>query len=481
MRIKVTFGLLLLCALVSAQSLEEKYKAFQQSAKNSYADFRDAANEKYASFLRSSWEYYKILPAVKPPKEEPVPPVVYEEPEVKPEPQPIPQEDVTPVLSPDEQPEPIAPVVENDESSSTISISFYGTDMEFRHPSVHRLSLSGVSGEALEKAWLSLSDSRYDNLIFDCLKAREKYQLCDWAYYQMTKKLAEKIYGAKNEAVLLQAFIFAQSGYAMRLAMSKESGRLCMLVGSQYKLYDFGYYYIDGLCYYPLMDVSESLSVCTGAFEHESPVSLLFGFDQKLAHDDFSTKSRRSSMGVNASCTVNRNQISFYNDYPTGQIGDEFWTRWLVYANSPVEESVRNSLYPALSSSVRGVPEKQAVSKILNWVQTGFEYQYDDSVWGRDRAFFPSESLYYPYADCEDRAILFSRIVRDLLNLDVALIYYPGHLAAAVCFNQDVAGDFVTLNDKRYVICDPTYIGAPIGATMPDMNNKTAIVIPLQR
>ena len=33
------------------------------------------------------------------------------------------------------------------------------------------------------------------------------------------------------------------------------------------------------------------------------------------------------------------------------------------------------------------------------------------------------------------------------------------------------------MNGKCYTICDPTYIGAPIGATMPDMDNKTAKII----
>ena len=28
-----------------------------------------------------------------------------------------------------------------------------------------------------------------------------------------------------------------------------------------------------------------------------------------------------------------------------------------------------------------------------------------------------------------------------------------------------------------FIICDPTYIGVPIGMTMPDMDNKTAKVI----
>ena len=101
-------------------------------------------------------------------------------------------------------------------------------------------------------------------------------------------------------------------------------------------------------------------------------------------------------------------------------------------------------------------------------------------MWGHDRAFFAEETLFYPYCDCEDRSILFSRLVRDLLGLDVMLVFYPGHLATAVAFNTSVKGDYIDMNGKHYTICDPTYIGAPIGATMPDMDNKTAKVIVLE-
>lgn len=106
-----------------------------------------------------------------------------------------------------------------------------------------------------------------------------------------------------------------------------------------------------------------------------------------------------------------------------------------------------------------------------------FPYGYDDKEWGYDRAFFSEESLYYPRCDCEDHAILFSRLVRDLVGLKVVLVYYPGHLATAVQFPESVAGDYLMLDGRRFTVCDPTYFGAPIGQTMEGMDNKTAKVI----
>lgn len=124
--------------------------------------------------------------------------------------------------------------------------------------------------------------------------------------------------------------------------------------------------------------------------------------------------------------------------------------------------------------------EREAVGILLNWVQTAFEYRYDNQVWGRDRAFFAQETLYYPYSDCEDRAILFSRLVRDLVGLDVVLLYYPGHLATAVAFSKEEKGDYLTYKQRRYVVCDPTCINAGVGRTMPNMNNQQAQIIALK-
>jgi hypothetical protein len=59
------------------------------------------------------------------------------------------------------------------------------------------------------------------------------------------------------------------------------------------------------------------------------------------------------------------------------------------------------------------------------------------------------------------------------------LVYYPGHLATAVEFTELVKGDYISLDGRKFVICDPTYIGAPVGKTIPDMDNRMAKVIEL--
>jgi len=477
MRKTLIMGCLVLSTSLSAQSFEEQYRAFQQQATKSYTDFRDEVNQKYADFMRGVWEYYNQAPAIPKPQEEKVPPVVYQDQEQKQDEQ-IPVE-VLPAPVPAPAPKPVAPIEENIQPSTAITVAYLGTDFSFRIPK-QKFKISKTDGESLAKLWTSLSSKDYDNLLFDCLHNRDAHQLCDWAYIELLGELSTQLYGPSNEATFLQGFLLSQSGYAMRLAQSRQGG-LYVLVGSNYQIYERSYYELDGVYFYPIVEVKDGLQICQGKFDKEQPFSLYINPDQVVSLKESTSPERKSEQGIVATSTINLNTISFYNEYPTGQVGGDCGTRWATYANAPMEECVKQSLYPTLMQAIRGVPESQAVNKLLNWVQTAFEYEYDEVVWGHDRAFFPSETLHYPYADCEDRSILFSRIVRDLLHLDVVLIYYPGHLATAVNFHQDINGDYVLYNNRKFVVCDPTYIGAPIGMTMPGMDNLTAKLIPLQR
>jgi len=468
---------------LNAQTLEEKFRAFQTKAQSDYTDFRNQANQKYADFLRGSWEYLQQQPSIQQPEEKPVPPVVYE-PQPKdaatdPQPHQVPVQ-VIAVPEPTPDPEPVAPIRQNEQPTTSRKLIYQGTEFNIRCPKT-TLYLKAVDGDAIANAWMQLAQPNFDNMLFDCLKSKVSHRLCDWAYIGLVGQLAQQLYGASNEATLLQAFILSQSGYAMRLAQSSGK-KLYMLLGSDYQLYDRSYYQIDGHYFYPISrEVPNNLQICPGAYSNEQTFSLDIQPEQKLKVNEQAATARPLTADIIAQPVVNINAIQFYNDYPTGQIGGDCGTRWATYANAPMEECVRRSLYPTLMQAIQGLSEQQAVDKLLNWVQTAFKYEYDEKVWGGDRAFFPSETLHYPYADCEDRVILFSRVVRDLTRLDVALVYYPGHLAAAVAFNQDVQGDYLMANGKKYTICDPTYIGAPVGRTMPDMDNQQAKVIELKR
>jgi hypothetical protein len=87
------------------------------------------------------------------------------------------------------------------------------------------------------------------------------------------------------------------------------------------------------------------------------------------------------------------------------------------------------------------------------------------------------ETLFYEGSDCEDRAVLFSFLVKSLTGLPVAGLNYPGHMATAVKFSNDTGGDVVLIGGVRYTVCDPTFVFADAGRSMAEFKNTEPRII----
>ena len=387
------------------------------------------------------------------------------------------------VLTVPPQPKPVNPIVENKVSMATSDFDFYGTPMKVRWGNAEKFKLNGTSKKDISDAFLELTDKGYTNLVHDCLELRKEYKLCDWAYYKMLQNIAEKACGkGTNEAIFLQGVLLNQSGYQIRFAL-EDNSKLHIMSRMDGFPYDRGYLTADGKLFF-LMDgcKAKNLTVCDAAYPGEQMMSLGVA-EQPDLKKDLSDKRTVISRFVNVSADMqmNKNLMDFYTDYPTSYDGKDMMTRWAYYANTPVSPEIKDKVYPQLKQQIGNAPKLMAANMLLNWVQMGLTYAYDEKVWGHDRAFFAEESLFYPFCDCEDRSILFSHLIRDLLDLDVVLVYYPGHLYTAVCFNEDVTGDYIMVNGRKFTVADPTYYNANVGKTMSKMDNSKAKVILLKR
>ena len=479
----------------NAATLRESYKRFSQTQREKYQRFRREANAHYADFVRNAWKQY----AQHSPVEKPVEPRV--------EPQVVPEDDMVETLPddnrdkrkeaeelpateivPQPQPEvePIVPIEETDEEEderryAQFPFRFYGTELTVRLDEGRRICLGEASPDRVADAWIHFASAPYDNLLVDCLRLRAKHQLCDWAYLQMLQALAAQFCGeGTDEATLLAGYLFCQSGYQVRFG--SQDGCLHLLVASDHIIFGRGFFVIDDERYYLLEPIEGGLDICEAAFPQEQKLSLVIEQLPSLQNAANEGRTIRSSQyaDLTVDVRVNRNLLDFLAAYPSSYVGSNMTTRWALYANTPLDTDVQQQLYPTLQEQLAGLSQLAAVNRLLNWVQTGFEYEYDDKVWGGDRAFFAEETLHYPYADCEDRAILFTRLVRDLLHLPCVLVYYPGHLAAAVHFDNTPSGVcYTNAAGMDFTLCDPTYINACVGMEMPLMKNKKAILIPL--
>ncbi len=492
------------CAQTNAPTAEDKYQQFKANAdkqftafnnktKAQYSKFRENVNKQYADFLRNVWLVFEPQAPIVAPKDDTIPPIIFEQPEpVEPKadtvprdtsaifvPQSLPVVEVITNPAPLPQPQPIEPIVQNNKVKyeKILPLTLYGTDVIVHIPQ-KKVRLDNVSQREIADAWQRLADKDFDNLLADCLQARDELKLCDWAYLSLLQIVAQTLCGQTNAATLLQGYLYIQSGYKMRFATVNDS-RLVLLIASQFVIYNHPYFDIDGEKYFAFEPVDGDVMICPAAYQGEQPMSLLIYEEPELAFSKSEQRKLVDKSGLQTEVCVNTNLLELYDSYPSGQYGDIFGSRWAVYANAPFDELVKTALYPPLKQAISGKSDYEAANILLNYVQTAFVYEYDNVVWGDDRAFFAEETLFYPYSDCEDRSILFSRLVRDLLGLKVVLVYYPNHLAAAVRFNSAVQGDYVIVDDQRYTIADPTYIGAPIGNTMQGKDNQSAVVIKL--
>ena len=169
----------------------------------------------------------------------------------------------------------------------------------------------------------------------------------------------------------------------------------------------------------------------------------------------------------------NRNLVDYYATYPC--------VDFEVYATAPIEEQMLEALKHQLEPCIGGKPQLEAVNYLLHFVQNAFRYQTDQEQYGYEKWNFAEETLVSACSDCDDRAIFFAQLVRNLLGLETVLVHYPGvHLATAVRFaDQGMDGDYVTVDGSKYFICDPTYINADAGMAMPDLRHVQVEIVEL--
>ena len=451
------------------QRMQKEMADYKQRKKSELEDFRKKANEEYAAYLKQRWEELQAFKGIKPPVE-PKPPVPTPvEPDRKPTTDPIPYKKITPLSPTPTLPQPLLPDVPpvTLPTSPSIHIDYYGFSQSVRvHPDM-KIHLNNLSEDEVSRAWTLLSDERFDVTIHDLLKIKRDLQLNDWGYIQLVRQFCKGIYEkTTEEAAVLQAYILSQSGIDLRLMRANE--HLYVAIPFNETIYHRTFIRVEGIPYYLMEQTDEShFYVMNKSFAGGIVPSLRMNntpsLPEKLTEIRVLTSNRYPEIRV--SIEENQNLIDFYNDYP-------LTSKWNYYSLASLSDETKEILYPTLKSKIGNLSESAAANKLINFVQTAFEYATDQEQFGYERPLFGDETFYYPFSDCEDRSILYSILVRDLLGLDVVLLHFPGHLATAVHFSSDVSGDYLLIDNIKYVVCDPTYIGANIGMAMPQYKEE---------
>jgi len=454
-----------------------------EDLRNDYKRFVEQNDKEFAEYIQKEWQQFQLFKAeyASPAPGPDVVPVYKKLINVEPVRRIQPSQIQLQTKTIEMAVEPMNPIpaitsADKDLRDNNICFDFYGTHLCIPVPDDMRSTFSAsVDEQNFASYWKKMSDSGFDAPIVELLRVKSNLNLNDYAMYLLVNELGTRATKDRNSATLFSWFVLTKMGYKIRLAYHSKGVSLLVPVFNQ--LYGFSYLTFGGVKYYMLDGTTGAVKT----YEKDYPAAnQIMNFNlYKPPSFDVDTLTRNigfsfDSKQYNIKVLYNKNLIDFYSSYPQCYI-------WL-YFDAGVSEITKESLATELWPIMKGMPEKDAASFLLKMVQTGFSYKTDQEQFGKEKYFFPEEILHYEACDCEDRSVFFAYIINELLDLPVISLNYPQHVSTAVCFTSMVNGDLIQYDNRRFTVCDPTYINAPVGATMPQFKkSKFSIISPSKR
>ena len=492
-------------AISSFADNRSEFEQWMKKETTSFQEYRDKRDKEFTGFLQSQWKEMQTFQGLvrdKTPKPVALPkaPKVVAEPVKVDEPKstkPGPDTKTTPkqtVVSPPAKPviveipaiKPVAPQVKKVKPvvirpqhppGTKLVVDFYGQKLVFYYDPKLLVSLPRpINEKAISNIWSRLSKANHESLLKQINAQRMPLSLNDWGFTLLIHKISQQLHpGTKNHQSVFTWYMLTKAGYQARIAYDRNY--VYILMPSRQQLFEAPYFNFDNLRYYALsfdgikrkpgriftynghypgakrrLDMSLNTALNTGRSPRERYLS--FSYKQK----DYRINVAYDSQTVN-----------YLKTYPQMDIS--------MYFKSEVNQATANPILKQLKPLVEDKSELDAVNLLLRFVQTAFKYKTDQQQFGVENYLFPEETLHYPYSDCEDRSVFFAWLVHNLLGLDVIGLNFPGHIAAAVGFSNEVKGDTVVHNGKKYTVTDPTYTNAIAGMTMPMYKSKKPGVI----
>lgn len=465
----------------------EKYAREQEAAFNKYVRmeetrfkaYNDSINREFGRYLAEAWPDYP-LSKKEPPIKNPIPPDIYVPGDSRPDPMRYPvrgeiEPPKLPVPAPYDDRRKLTPIpVEIPQ----LRVDFYGTTVLLRKTSYRLSRLGGVDEKSIAAYWNNLSRLPYTEWVNSVMQYKKDLSLNDWGMYQLINCIFTACFPQRtvNEQIVFTIFTLNQLGYRAKIGRVRQDLFPLIVFGCDVtNTMFFRYGDEEGVIYTVVNSEHKDLtSIQTCRMEYggatkqfDMSLDVLPALGQNGVTKILKDKEHTYNLQYNPdySCFLSTYPCVNFSCYAEAELSNVFW------------ESVQRQIAPVL----QGMSQEEAVNTLLHFVQYAFEYKTDDEQFGYEHWFFPEETIASSYSDCEDRTILFAQLVRRLLGMKVVLLYYPGlHLATAIRFdNPATRGDYVLVDGQKYLICDPTYIGASLGMGMPDLMKVSIEVVKL--
>jgi len=361
----------------------------------------------------------------------------------------------------------------------SISVDFYEAPVSLPDEASLRISLKGKpNNESISEYWKKISNAKFEGTLDKAESYKKSLALNDWGYCMLLYDIGNVINNEdETDALLFTWFMLNKSGYDAKIGYSDNN--VYLLLPSKDDIFGAPYFTIDNRRFYVMsLDGKELQLGSMYTYEGDYPdANKVVSLNLNTLPVLWGNVPKQVTFSYNGTSytikyTYNKNIVNFLNTYPH--------TTYPIYFNTPLMDQSYSSLVEQLKPILTGKSKSEALNILLRFVQTAFEYKTDQQQFGKEKCLFAEETLFYPYCDCEDRSVIFAYLVKKLLGLEVIGLDYPGHIATAVKIDN-VPGDHVTVNGKKYLICDPTYINANIGMSMPRYKNVKPEIVQISQ
>ncbi|MGK0255428.1 MAG: hypothetical protein ACI81I_000024 [Arcobacteraceae bacterium] len=477
------FRFTLILLFISSLAIAEDYQEWLKSQNNQYTQYKKSLDEEFSDMLKKDWKAFKSM-STKTPYEEPKPiiiPVIEEPMKI-----PIKELEQSPIVSVEPikevvipKPKKVLKEIKIIKDFTTSAFNFYSIPIAIQYDKNTIFVTDEINKDSISKFWDMMSNTNYKKLINQIQLNSIELNLNDWAKYQFIHKLGLKVFGEDdNKANLFTWFILVKMDFDTKVGYSSDNIYLMSTI--QHNLYQVTFFTLKKKKYYILtpngnVDNVGSIYTYTGDYpKAKNKLSFRIAKEMKF-YNNLKNKSlefKYDGKNYTVNTQYSLDLINFYKTFPQSDYNIYFSTK-----NSTL---LANSILVQLEPLVKGKSEIEAVNLLLRFVQTSFKYKTDQKQFSYEKVMFPEETINYPYSDCEDRSILFSYLVRNLLHLDIVGVKYTDHLATAVNFSSYLSGDNFMYKGKKYTISDPTYINANSGMVMPKYKNSKFQIISMR-
>ncbi len=351
-------------------------------------------------------------------------------------------------------------------NSKKVQVDMYGHMLEFDEININisNIFCNGIAAQNIHQVVAEISQN--SSVLITKMNAYAiQYNMDDMAYLLMAKKYINKKFvgsGDNEKSILLYGILKMKN---LDVVLTYNQNELTLYGRTNYWIDNVFYIQLQNKTYFDLSfsqvkaASTQQLFIDAGTGK-ELPIVV-----NTIAPPSFQAKQKKVVIPFEYdgftyffTAKTNLSLAEYYRELPTLDINT-------IYLNYGFSELLVNSLVKELKKAVSGMKQETAIDFLLKFTQLAFDYRSDEELYGQEKFSFPEETILNRYSDCEDKAILFATLSKQVLGLHTVALYYKDakHINIAIQNLGITANSSFIFDNKNYIICEPTIKGYKLG------------------